>query len=96
MLPIEEEMNQLNIRHDELHKQQEGKKADEIPVAEKDELSDIEKKIAEQKSKKEAILGEYAGKNKVVRQLVDLALLQNNMLKGEALNNFVRRSIEMI
>ena len=96
LLPIEEEMNQLNIRHDELHKQQEGKKADEIPVAEKDELSDIEKKIAEQKSKKEAILGEYAGKNKVVRQLVDLALLQNNMLKGEALNNFVRRSIEMI
>ena len=41
-------------------------------------------------------MGEYAGKNKVVRQLVDLALLQNNMLKGEALNNFVRRSIEMI
>ena len=96
LLPIEEEMNQLNIRHDELHKQQEGKKADEIPVAEKDELSDIEKKIAKQKSKKEAVLGEYAGKNKVVRQLVDLALLQNNMLKGEALNNFVRRSIEMI
>ena len=44
MLPIEEEMNQLNIRHDELHKQQEGKKADEIPVAEKDELSDTKRK----------------------------------------------------
>ena len=38
----------------------------------------------------------YASNNKVIRQLIDLALLQNNMLKGEALNNFVKRSIELI
>ena len=73
-----------------------SKKADEIPQAEKDELSDVEKKLADEKTKKEAVLGEYAGGNKVIRQLIDLALLQNNMLKGEALTNFVKRSIELI
>lgn len=94
--PIEAEMTSLNKRHDELHKAQEGKKADEIPQAEKDELSDVEKKLADEKTKKEAVLGEYAGGNKVIRQLIDLALLQNNMLKGEVLTNFVKRSIELI
>ena len=94
--PIEAEMTSLNKRHDELHKSQEGKKADEISQAEKDELSDVEKKLADEKTKKEAVLGEYAGSNKVIRQLIDLALLQNNMLKGEALTNFVKRSIELI
>ncbi|MDE5676693.1 molecular chaperone HtpG [Phocaeicola sp.] len=94
--PIETEMTDLNKRHDELHKAQEGKKADEIAQAEKDELDDVEKKLAEEKNKKETILGEYAGGNKVIRQLIDLALLQNNMLKGEALTNFVKRSIELI
>lgn len=94
--PIEAEMTSLNKRHDELHKAQEGKKADEIPQAEKDELSDVEKKLADEKTKKETVLGEYAGGNKVIRQLIDLALLQNNMLKGEALTNFVKRSIELI
>lgn len=96
LAPIDEEMKSLNKRHEELHKQQEGKKEEEIPTAQKDELSDIEKKIADQKTKKQTLLAEYAGKNKVIRQLVDLALLQNNMLKGEALNNFVKRSIELI
>ena len=94
--PIEAEMTSLNKRPDELHKAQEGKKADEIPQAEKDKLSDVEKKLADEKTKKEAVLGEYAGGNKVIRQLIDLALLQNNMLKGEALTNFVKRSIELI
>ena len=48
------------------------------------------------KNKKEGIFAGYASNNKVIRQLIDLALLQNNMLKGEALNNFVKRSIELI
>lgn len=94
--PINQEMESLNKRHTELHEQQEGKKAEEISTADKDELSDIEKKIAEQKTKKQTLLAEYASKDKVVKQLVDLALLQNNMLKGEALNNFIKRSIELI
>ncbi|MDO4181190.1 MAG: molecular chaperone HtpG [Bacteroidales bacterium] len=94
--PIEAEIATLNKRHADLEKAQEGKKSDEIPQAEKDELSEVDKKLSDEKSKKEAVLGQYAGKNKVVRQLIDLALLQNNMLKGEALTNFVKRSIELI
>ena len=62
----------------------------------KDELKDVEKKLEEQRNQKNNILNEYAAGNKVVHQLIDLALLQNGMLKGEALTNFVKRSIEMI
>lgn len=96
LAPIEAEMAVLNERHETLHKAQENKKADEIPQAEKDELSDLERKLADERSKKESLFSHYAGGNKVVRQLIDLALLQNNMLKGEALTNFVKRSVELI
>ena len=94
--PIESEMASLNNRRKELQKAQEGKKTEDIPQAEKDELNDIEKKISDETTKKQAVLGEYANGNKIIHQLIDLALLQNNMLKGEALTNFVKRSIELI
>ena len=94
--PIESEMASLNNRRKELQKAQEGKKTEDIPQAEKDELNDIEKKISYETTKKQAVLGEYANGNKIIHQLIDLALLQNNMLKGEALTNFVKRSIELI
>ena len=96
LVPVESEIAMLTLRRNELQKAQEGKKDEEIPTAEKDELSDVEKKIEEQKTEKENILNGYAAGNKVVHQLIDLALLQNNMLKGEALTNFVKRSVEMI
>ena len=94
--PVQSEIDTLNARHAELKKLHEGKKDEEIPVAEKDELADIDKKTTDLKAKKDSLLSDYAGKNKIIRQLIDLALLQNNMLKGEALNNFVKRSIELI
>ncbi|SHE33491.1 molecular chaperone HtpG [Bacteroides luti] len=94
--PVQSEIDALNARHAELKKLHEGKKDEEIPVAEKDELADIDKKTTDLKAKKDSLLSDYAGKNKIIRQLIDLALLQNNMLKGEALNNFVKRSIELI
>ena len=96
LVPVESEIAMLTLRRNELQKAQEGKKNEEIPTAEKDELSDVEKKIEAQKTEKENILNGYAAGNKVVHQLIDLALLQNNMLKGEALTNFVKRSVEMI
>ena len=96
LLPIETSIAALNFEQSELQKKQEGKKYDEIPQADKDALTDVEKKLADEKSKKNAVLGKYAAENKVIRQLVDLALLQNNMLKGEALNKFIKRSIELI
>lgn len=96
LVPVESEIAMLTLRRNELQKAQEGKKDEEIPTAEKDELNDVEKKIEAQKTEKENILNSYAAGNKVVHQLIDLALLQNNMLKGEALTNFVKRSVEMI
>lgn len=96
VLPLQTEIDSLNTRKDELSKLHKDKKEDEIPVLEKDELSDIETKSADLKVKKDSILANYAANNKIIRQLIDLALLQNNMLKGEALNNFVKRSIELI
>ena len=96
LVPVESEIAMLTLRRNELQKAQEGKKDEEIPTAEKDELSDVEKKIEAQKAEKENILNGYAAGNKVVHRLIDLALLQNNMLKGEALTNFVKRSVEMI
>ena len=94
--PIQTELEDVTKRRDALKKKQEGKKVEDIPTAEKDELNDLDKKWDELKQQKDSIFAGYAGKNKVVRQLIDLALLQNNMLKGEALNNFVKRSIELI
>ena len=83
-------------RRNELKKKQEGKKDEEISTVEKDEVDSLDKKWEELKAQKESLFADYAAHNKVVRQLIDLALLQNGMLKGEALNNFVKRSIDMI
>lgn len=96
IVPIQLSMDDTNKRRNDLKKSHEGKKDEEIPTAEKDELSELDKKWEELKTKKEAVLADYASKSPVVRQLIDLALLQNGMLKGEALNNFVKRSIELI
>lgn len=96
LVPVESEIAMLKLRKTELHKAHEGKKDEEIPTTEKDELKDVEQKLTEQKQQKDAIVNEYAASNKIVHQLIDLALLQNNMLKGEALNNFVKRSVELI
>lgn len=96
LVPVESEIAMLKLRETELHKAHEGKKDEEIPTTEKDELKDVEQKLTEQKQQKDTIVNEYAANNKIVHQLIDLALLQNNMLKGEALNNFVKRSVELI
>ncbi len=96
IVPLQLSIDDATKQRDALQKKQEGKKEEDIPTSEKDELKDVNKKLDELKSKKEAVFAGYASKNKVVRQLIDLALLQNNMLKGETLNNFVKRSIELI
>ena len=94
--PVQAEMDEVNKQRNELKKKQEGKKDEDIPTAEKDKVNELDKKWDELKTQKEGIFADYAAKNKVVRQLIDLALLQNGMLKGEALNNFVKRSIDLI
>ena len=94
--PIREQMDEVNKQRNQLKDQQKGKKDEEIPQAEKDQLNDLDKQWDELKAKKDALYADYAGKNKLVKQLIDLALLQNGMLKGEALSNFIKRSIDLM
>lgn len=94
--PIEAEIKGLHARQAVLRQQQEGKKPEEIDQAQKDDLAKCDSDIQEQENKKHDVLAQYAQGNKKVHQLIDLALLQNGMLKGEALNNFVKRSIDLI
>jgi len=72
------------------------KKEEEIPQEEKDKLEDTEKKISTFKKEKDDLLTKYGKDNKLVKQLIDLALLANGMLKGEELTKFVKRSVELI
>ena len=94
--PIEAELKGLQARLDALHQSQGKKKPEEVTQEEKDDLQNTEKAINEQRDKKNKVLADYAGNNKVVHELIDLALLQNGMLKGEALDKFLKRSVEMI
>lgn len=94
--PIEAEIKGLTARQAALRQQQDGKKPEEIDQAQKDELTKCGTDISEQEQKKKEVLAEYAKGNSIVHQLIDLALLQNGLLKGEALNNFVKRSIDLI
>lgn len=80
----------------ETEKAQEGKKDEEVSQAEKDKLEALRKKKDNAEAKKKEIVGKYADKKPVVQQLIDLALLANNMLKGEKLSTFVKRSIELL
>ena len=94
--PIDNELAGLEARRQALNEMSKDKKIEDIPQNEKDDLADTEKKIADAKSQKETILAQYAASNNQVRQLIDITLLQNNMLSGEALSNFVKRSIDMM
>lgn len=94
--PLSDDLDALQARAAELKKAKEGKKEEDIPEAEKNELTDVEKQIADKEDAIKAVYTDYATGNKVVHELIDLALLQNGMLKGEALNSFIKRSVELI
>ncbi|MBR1688697.1 MAG: molecular chaperone HtpG, partial [Prevotella sp.] len=94
--PVEAELKGQEARLAAIRQAQEKKKADELTQEEKDDKANTEKAVQEQKDKKQNILADYAKQNDVVHQLIDLALLQNGMLKGEALDLFLKRSIELI
>ena len=94
--PVESELKGLEARLAALHQSQNGKKPEEISQEEKDDLKNTEQSIEEQSTKKNGIIAAYAASNKVVHQLIDLALLQNGMLKGAALDSFLKRSVDLI
>jgi molecular chaperone HtpG len=93
---INASLEPLNQQLDELKKSHDGKKDEEIPQAEKDQLNDLNKKIEEINASKTETIKSFGKDNKLVKQLIDLALLANNMLKGEELSKFVKRSVELI
>lgn len=94
--PEDDKLNTLKERQAELRKAREGKKDEDVPQTEKDEMKDIDGKISESENNISGIYAEYAAGNKIVHELIDLALLQNGMLKGESLAAFIRRSVELI
>ena len=93
---ITEGLSPLNTDKDKIEKDQKAKKDEEIPQVEKDKLSELKNKIDELNAQKRNLLEDFGSKNKVLKQVIDLALLSNNMLKGEELAKFVKRSVELI
>ena len=93
---IEDEAAPVSAELKTLEEQLKNKKEEEIDQAQKDKRNELEEKEADILGKKKTLLSEYGKTNQLARQLVDLALLANNMLKGEELNRFIRRSVEMI
>ena len=94
--PIEAELKGLHARQAVLRQQQDNKKPEEITQEEKDDMSKCNADIEVQEKQKNEILAGYGKENRKIHQLIDLALLQNGMLKGEALSHFVKRSIDLI
>ena len=94
--PIDAELKGLEARLAVIRQQQDKKKWDEITQEEKDQKAEAEKAVQAEKDKKQNVLADYAKGNAIVHQLIDLALLQNGMLKGEALDRFLKRSVELI
>lgn len=94
--PILADMKGWKARQSDLREAQNKKKEEEITEAEKEDMTNTNKKIADLREDINKILSEYAASNKKVSQLIDLALLSNGMLKGEALSNFIKRSVQLI
>ena len=93
---IESELKGQEARLAAIQQQQDKKKYDELTQDDKDMKAECEKAVQEQKDKKQAVLADYAKGNDIVHQLIDLALLQNGLLKGEALDKFLQRSVDLI
>ena len=94
--PIVSELKGQEARLAAIRQQQDKKKPEELTQDDKDMKAECEKAVEEQKHKKEDVLNGFAAKNDIVHQLIDLALLQNGMLKGEALDKFLKRSVDLI
>jgi len=93
---VSTELTPLFEERDALEALKKDKKEEEVPQEEKDKMTEVQNKITEVNSEKENLLKEFGKDNQLVKQLIDLALLSNNMLKGEELAKFVKRSVQMI
>ncbi len=96
IVKLDEKIKPLSDNKAELEKANKDKKEEEIQQEDKDRVEELSKKIKDLEDKKEKALKKFGNSNKLVKQIVDLALLANGMLKGEDLSKFVKRSIELI
>ena len=96
LAPIDAELRGLRARLQAIETTQQHTKPEDVTEEEKNELKQVNDQIAEQNTQREAVLADYARTNQIVPQLIDLALLQNGLLRGEALNAFVKRSVDLI
>ena len=94
--PILSEIKGLQAREAALRQEQGKKKAEEITQEEKDDLKNTEESLSKQRTEKNDVIANYAKGNNTIHQLIDLALLQNGMLKGAALDKFIKRSVDLI
>ena len=94
--PILSEIKGQEARLAALHQAQNGKKPEEITDSEKEDVKNTEKAISDERAKRKDIIASYAKDNNIVHQLIDLALLQNGMLKGASLDAFLKRSVDLI
>lgn len=94
--PLASQLNEVNAEIARLNDARKDKKDDEIPVADKEALRNAENTAADLRKQQEAVYSEFAQGNDLVKQLIDLALLSNNMLRGEELSKFVKRSFGML
>ncbi|GAB6977258.1 molecular chaperone HtpG [Prevotella falsenii] len=94
--PILSEIKGLQAREAALRQEQGKKKAEEITQEEKDNLKNTEESLSKQRTEKNDVIANYAKDNNAIHQLIDLALLQNGMLKGAALDKFIKRSVDLI
>ncbi len=94
--PILAEIRSLKAQEQVLENEKKDKKPEDITDEKKKQLDDTRKSISEQETKKSEVISSYAAGNDKVHQIIDLALLQNGMLKGEALDKFLKRSASLL
>ena len=94
--PIRSEIKGLQAREAALRQEQGKKKPEEVTQNEKDELKNTEDELTKQRNEKNTVIADYAKNNNAIHQLIDLALLQNGLLKGAALDKFIKRSVDLI
>ena len=94
--PIRSEIKGLQAREAALRQAQGKKKPEEVTQNEKDELKNTEEELTKQRNEKNTVITDYAKNNNAIHQLIDLALLQNGLLKGAALDKFIKRSVDLI
>ncbi len=94
--PIRSEIKGLQAREAVLRQEQGKKKPEEVTQNEKDDLKNTEDELTKQRNEKNSVIADYAKNNNAIHQLIDLALLQNGLLKGAALDKFIKRSVDLI